>query len=85
MSSPQLGRLQKSLRRFQYTRRFKGHDYGMVGFVKQLVDAVGIDDITNAQHGIARDQNLFFSQMNSKVRDLYVGPGVVIVTKAAVV
>jgi hypothetical protein len=27
------------------TRRFKSHDYGMVGFVKQLVDACGVADI----------------------------------------
>jgi SAM-dependent methyltransferase len=31
-------------------RRFRSHDYGMVGFVKQLVDACAIDAIDHRQH-----------------------------------
>lgn len=33
-------------------RRFKNHDYGMVGFVKQIVDLVAWDDITKPGKGI---------------------------------
>jgi hypothetical protein len=33
-------------------RRFKNHDYGMVGFVKQIVDLVAWDDITKPRLGI---------------------------------
>jgi len=31
-------------------RRFRSHDYGMAGFVKQLVDACAIDAIDHSQH-----------------------------------
>jgi hypothetical protein len=33
------------------TRRFPSHDYGMVGFVKQLVDACAVDVMDNLENG----------------------------------
>lgn len=33
-------------------KRFPSHDYGMVGFVKQLIDELGIDDITAEGFGV---------------------------------
>lgn len=32
-------------------KRFKNHDAGMVGFVKELIDEVGMDAITSAERG----------------------------------
>lgn len=33
------------------SHRLKSHDYGMVGFIKQLVDELGMDMITNSERG----------------------------------
>ncbi|MBA4417152.1 MAG: hypothetical protein C0392_04480 [Syntrophus sp. (in: bacteria)] len=35
-----------------YKQRFPSHDYGMVGFIKQLVDEAGMGDITYPERGI---------------------------------
>ena len=75
------GRLQKLLKRFQYTRRFKGHDYGMVGFVKQLVDEVGVSDYTNPM-GIRRQTHPPITYRRPYFAHVLYGPGVVLVTKA---
>lgn len=75
------GRLQKLLKRYQYTRRFKGHDYGLVGFVKQLVDEVGISDYTSPM-GTKRPSDPPAPQKKSKFAHVLYGPGVVLVTKA---
>jgi hypothetical protein len=50
------GRLKNYLRRYHFTRRFKGHDYGMVGFVKQLIDELGVSEWTGPM-GVARLSN----------------------------
>lgn len=48
MSPEMRSRLEKvymKLEGLSIQRRFKSHDYGMVGFIKQIVDACAIDDI----------------------------------------
>jgi hypothetical protein len=77
---PKLGLLGRLLCRHQYTRRFPSHPYGMAGFVKQLIDEVGIADITNAKHGVPNGpmgptRSTYFAEM-------VVTPGVVLITKA---
>jgi len=49
--------------------RIRSHDYGLVGFVKELIDEVGIGDITHPDRGVApakqskiRSMEIFFGQ-----------------------
>jgi len=78
---PRLGPLQRLLRRHQYTRRFKGHDYGMVGFVRQLVDELGMSEITNPEKGVARPKKPPVPAKPSRIDSIFYNPGVVIVSK----
>ncbi|MBF0234776.1 MAG: class I SAM-dependent methyltransferase [Desulfamplus sp.] len=41
----------KRIRAIVSKKRFKSHNYGMVGFVKQLVDELGMDMITHPSRG----------------------------------
>jgi hypothetical protein len=57
-------------------KRFKSHDFGLVGFVKQLIDELGADAYTHSSRG---------SQVPHRVprfRSIEVFPGQVFVTKA---
>lgn len=76
------GWLQRLLKRYQFTRRYKVHDYGMVGFVKQLIDEVGIADMTSPG-GVARPKNPPEPQRQSRFAHVLCAPGVVLVTKGA--
>jgi hypothetical protein len=73
--------LQKRLKRYQYTRRYKVHDYGMVGFVKQLVDEVGASDYT-CEAGMRDPKNPREPRRSSRFAHVLYAPGVVVVTKA---
>jgi len=75
------GLLKEYLKRYQFTRRFKGHDYGMVGFVKQLIDELGISEWTGPM-GVARPSKLPVPQRQSNFSHVLYSPGLVIVTKA---
>lgn len=46
-------------------RQFHSHDFGMVGFVKELIDELGAADITHPEHGRAR-------RRASKIREMHV-------------
>jgi hypothetical protein len=46
-----------------YKQRLCSHDYGMVGFVKQLVDEAGAGDITHPEWGIKPYRPSIFSRM----------------------
>ncbi|MBI4418245.1 MAG: class I SAM-dependent methyltransferase [Ignavibacteriales bacterium] len=67
---PFLSRLKARLLKSQ----FKSHDIGMVGFVKELVDEMGMEDITHQDHGI-------WSPRQSRFRELRILPGHVVVVK----
>jgi hypothetical protein len=73
------GKFQKLFKRFQYTRRFKNHDYGMVGFVKQFVDEVGIADATGPNG--SKDLKNPVPQRHSRFAHVLYSPGLVMVTK----
>ncbi len=62
------------LRRYYYTSKFRGHDRGMVGFVKQLVDECGMIDLTNHQWGKP-------PQVPPRISHMIVRHGLVIVFK----
>ncbi|MFN2530015.1 MAG: hypothetical protein ABR555_01830 [Pyrinomonadaceae bacterium] len=90
MTSARLTRLQKekrfgrlpiisSLLRFAkrslIRRQFNSHDYGLVGFVKELVDECGMADITHPTRGQP-------PQRASRFRDFTIRPGQVFIVKA---
>ena len=58
------------------SRRFPSHDYGMVGLVKQLIDELGMDAITNPQRNGPPPQRF------PKFQRMEVCPGQVFIVKA---
>lgn len=46
-----------------YKQRFPSHDYGMVGFIKQLVDEAAMADITYPERGIKPHRSSKFQKM----------------------
>jgi hypothetical protein len=72
---------QKRLKRYQYTRQFKVHNYGLVGFVTQLITELGIAEITGPR-GVAKPKNPPEAQRWSRFAHVLYSPGVVLVTKA---
>ena len=79
---PKLTHFQKLLRRHQYTRRFKSHEYGLPGFIKQLVDEVGRSDWTNPQNGVPPSRAETATIELSPFSSILVTPGVTLITKA---
>ena len=66
-----VGRLKAALLKRQY----RSHDIGMVGFVKELIDECGIEDITNPEFGRGPKQQC-------KFRHMYVAPSHLFIVKA---
>ena len=62
--------------KFKYQSHFPSHDYGMVGLVKQLMDELGIDQITNPARGGPPPQRF------PKFQRMEVCPGQVFIVKA---
>jgi hypothetical protein len=64
-------------RKIKYnSRRFPSHDYGMVGFIKQLIDELGMDAITNPERNGPPPQRF------PKFQRMEVCPGQVFIVKA---
>jgi hypothetical protein len=74
------GPLKKLFKRHQYTRRFKNHTSGMVGFVKQFIDELGSYDITGPM-GTRKPTDPPEPQRQSRFEHVLYSPGLVIVTK----
>jgi SAM-dependent methyltransferase len=64
-------RLKKMVNRQQFRR----HNYGMVGFIKELVDECGMSDITRPDFGNP-------PQRPSKFKEMRISPGQVFIVKA---
>jgi hypothetical protein len=79
---PKLGLLGRLLRRYQYTRRFPSHDYGMVGFVKQLVDECGRAEITNPKWADSSSHGSTGVAESTRFSEMLITPGLVLITKA---
>ena len=69
-------RLQRFLSFYQYASHFSSHEYGMPGFIKQLVDECGVYDITDPSYGNP-------PQRPSRISRMVVSAGLVIVFKEA--
>lgn len=63
------------VKRVTYKRRFPSHNFGMVGFVKELVDELGVDMITSPERGSK------VPQQQPKFKRIEIGPGQVFIIK----
>ena len=79
---PKLNFLQKLLRPYQYTRKFKSHEFGLPGFIKQLVDEVGRSDFTHPEYGVPKSRSASAQVEPSPFASVLVTPGVTLITKA---
>lgn len=70
-AAPAASALKRALQRGQY----HSHDFGMVGFIKELVDECGMADITNPAHGVG-------PQRQSKFREMRLSPSHLFIVKA---
>lgn len=66
-----LAKAKAAVLRAQYT----SHDYGMVGFVKELIDELGMEDISHPQFGTGRKRE-------SKFREMFISTSHLFITKA---
>lgn len=69
---PLAGRLLSASKRALQRGLYSTHDYGMVGFVKELVDELGAADITHAQFGTGEPRSSRFREMRLSTSHLFV-------------
>ncbi|WP_348933733.1 class I SAM-dependent methyltransferase [Aquabacter sp. CN5-332] len=74
---PSLTRVQKLLKPYQYTSRFKSHEYGMPGVIKQLIDEVAHLDWSAMPYGTKPKE-----QRPSYIDSMLVTAGVTLITKS---
>ena len=74
-SLPALNFIWRSAKRMLNRKQFRSHQYGLVGFIKELVDECGRADLTR------EDQEAPVRQQ-SKFKEMRVSPGQVFITKA---
>jgi hypothetical protein len=72
---PMLNPLWRAAKRLINRRQFRSHNYGLVGFVKELVDECGMADITREDRGTP-------PYRPSKFKEMRVLPGQVFIVKA---
>jgi hypothetical protein len=71
---PVAGRLVSDAKRALQRGLYRSHDYGLVGFVKELVDELGMADITHPDFGIS-------PRRPSRFREMKLSPSHLIVVK----
>lgn len=69
---PLAGRIASAAKRTLQTGLYKSHDYGMVGFVKELVDELGAADITHPDFGLGPHRPSRFREMKLSTSHLIV-------------
>jgi SAM-dependent methyltransferase len=74
-SAPKLNGILRMMKRFFNRRQFHNHNYGLVGFIKELVDECGMADITREDRGSPPFRP-------SKFHDMRISPGQVLIVKA---
>ncbi|HYO99197.1 MAG TPA: hypothetical protein VER76_03195 [Pyrinomonadaceae bacterium] len=75
-SVPLAGRILSGVKAAILGMQYHSHDYGMVGFVKELVDELGMADITNPQMGAGG------THRESKFREMRLSPSHLFIIKA---
>jgi hypothetical protein len=71
---PLVGQMLELAKRAFNRRQFHSHDYGLVGFIKELVDECGMADITRADRGTP-------PYRPSKFKEMKIVPGQVFIVK----
>jgi hypothetical protein len=74
-SAPVLNTILRWAKRIVNRKQFRSHDYGLVGFVKELVDECGMADITRTDRGTP-------PYRPSKFKEMRISPGQVFIVKA---
>lgn len=74
-SVPGLNFFMRPVKRLINYRQFRSHNYGVVGFIKELVDECAMADITRADRGTP-------PYRTSKIREMRISPGQVFIVKA---
>ena len=74
-SAPVLNGILRQAKRLFNRKQFRSHDYGLVGFVKELVDECGMADITREDRGTP-------PYRASKFKEMRISPGQVFIVKA---
>jgi SAM-dependent methyltransferase len=74
-SAPALNSILRPVKRLFNRKQFHSHDYGLVGFVKELVDECGMADITREDRGTP-------PYRASKFKEVRISPGQVFILKA---
>ena len=60
---PLIGRILSSVKAAILDAQYHSHDYGMVGFIKELIDELGMADITHPQMGRGTPRKSKFREM----------------------
>lgn len=69
---PLAAKLLHVAKRAVHRRQFRSHDFGMVGFVKELIDECGMADITHPVNGNAPPRASKFREMRISTSHLFV-------------
>jgi len=69
---PLAGTLANAAKRLLQRPLYNSHDYGMVGFVKELIDELGMADITHPEFGISPQRASRFREMHLTTSHLFV-------------
>ena len=69
---PLAGRALSKLKSFVVGAQYHSHDYGMVGFVKELIDELGMADITDAEMGTGAHRKSKFREMRISPSHLFI-------------
>lgn len=73
-SAPMLNGILRQVKRLFNRKQFRSHDYGLAGFVKELVDECGMADITREDRGTP-------PYRASKFKEMRISPGQVFIVK----
>jgi hypothetical protein len=74
-SAPLLNSILRPVKQLLNRKQFRSHNYGLVGFIKELVDECGMADITREDRGTPPFRP-------SKFREIRISPGQVFIVKA---
>lgn len=69
---PLVRRFSSGIKKVLQRKRFKSHDFGMVGFIKELVDECGMADITHEINGVGNQRVSKFRELRISASHLFV-------------
>ena len=69
---PLINKLMAKVKAMVLKRQYHSHDFGMVGFIKELIDELGMKDITNPEFGISPHRQSKFREMRISPSHLFI-------------